>query len=159
VGRMNENGTLSIIDRAKNIFKLSQGEYIAPEFLETVYTRATFVAQCCVYGDSHKFQLVAVVVPEQEVVMKWAQQKGKKGDFSTLCADPELNKVILDEMTAVAKEAKLQGFEIVKAIWVEHELWTLENGLLTPTMKLKRQECKEKFMDQFNKLYQQLGEH
>lgn len=70
------NGSLKIIDRSKNIFKLSQGEYIAPEKIEGILGLSQAIAQCFVYGDSFKNSCVAVIVPEEEWVMKWAQSKG-----------------------------------------------------------------------------------
>ena len=71
------NGSMKIIDRSKNIFKLSQGEYIAPEKIEGILGLSQAIAQCFVYGDSFKNSVVAIVVPEEEWVMKWAQSKGK----------------------------------------------------------------------------------
>ena len=66
------NGSLKIIDRSKNIFKLSQGEYIAPEKIEQIMTLSQLIAQCFVYGDSFKNACVSVVFPEESEVMKWA---------------------------------------------------------------------------------------
>lgn len=68
------NGSVKIIDRAKNIFKLSQGEYIAPEKLENVYIQSPFVAQIWVYGDSLQSWLVAIIVAEVPECKKWAKQ-------------------------------------------------------------------------------------
>ena len=68
------NGSVKIIDRAKNIFKLSQGEYIAPEKLENVYIQSGFIAQIFVYGDSLQNYLVSIVVVEASIVNKWAKQ-------------------------------------------------------------------------------------
>jgi len=153
IGQINKNGTLTIIDRAKNIFKLSQGEYVAPEFLEAIYLRSTFVAQCFIYGDSLQPFLVAVVVPDEETVKAWAKGNSIQGTFKELCDNPDLKEIILKDMTRVGKEAKLNGFEFIKSIHLEHTLWSLENGILTPTMKLKRHECKVKYLQNINDLY------
>ncbi|CAI7794087.1 unnamed protein product [Closterium sp. NIES-53] len=76
IGQVNEDGTLTIIDRKKNIFKLAQGEYVAAEKLEVLYAGAAVVAQIFVYGDSFKSSLVAVVVPEKDVLSDWATSSG-----------------------------------------------------------------------------------
>lgn len=72
VGMLYPNGSLKIIDRAKNIFKLSQGEYIAPEKLENIYVLCPLIAQIMVYGDSLKNCCVAIIVIDEEQVKKWA---------------------------------------------------------------------------------------
>ena len=70
VGVILPNGAVKIIDRAKNIFKLSQGEYIAPEKLENVYIQSPYIAQLHVHGDSLQSFLVAIVVPDFEELRK-----------------------------------------------------------------------------------------
>lgn len=157
IARLNADGTLSIIDRAKNIFKLSVGEYVAPEYLENIYSRSPFVAQCLVYGDSFQPVLVSVVVPDQEYIMQYAKQNGIKGGFKQLCEDPAIINATLADMTRVASEAKVNGYEKVKKIHLDSELWSPENNILTPTLKLKRIACKEKYIRQIESMYKELG--
>jgi len=85
VGMLYPNGSIKIIDRSKNIFKLSQGEYIAPEKIEQIMQLSQLIAQCFLYGDSFKNACVAVVIPEEEWVEKWARDKGLTGSFKELC--------------------------------------------------------------------------
>ncbi|CAG2239257.1 ACSL [Mytilus edulis] len=73
IGEWLPNGTLKIIDRKKHIFKLAQGEYIAPEKIENIYVRSTLVAQIFVHGDSLKASLVAVCVPDPDVLPSYAK--------------------------------------------------------------------------------------
>ncbi|GMF32996.1 unnamed protein product [Phytophthora fragariaefolia] len=75
IGCWNPDGTLRIIDRKKNIFKLSQGEYVAPEKIEAIYIKSPLIAQAFVHGDSFKNYLVGIIVPDAEVVTKWAKDK------------------------------------------------------------------------------------
>lgn len=77
VGMLYPNGSLKIIDRSKNIFKLSQGEYIAPEKLENVHIMIPEVQQSFVYGDSLKNCIVAIIVLEDAAVLKWAAENEK----------------------------------------------------------------------------------
>jgi len=156
VGRINEDGTVSIIDRKKNIFKLSQGEYIAPEYLENIFCRSSFVAQCFVFGDSYQAQLVAVIIPDEEKLLNWAKKNNISGDFKSLCSNPRVKELILENMTKVGKESKLNGFEFVKDIHLDFELWTNENGILTPTLKLKRNDCYERYKKYIELMYDNL---
>ena len=71
-----ENGSIKIIDRSKNIFKLSQGEYICPQKVENALSLCPMIGQSLIYGDSHKNYCVAVVIPDIAWVMPWARQKG-----------------------------------------------------------------------------------
>ena len=75
VGVILPNGSVRIIDRAKNIFKLAQGEYIAPEKLENVYVQSSFITQIHVHGDSLQSYLVAIIVPDYDVVETWIKQQ------------------------------------------------------------------------------------
>ena len=77
VGVIFPNGAVKIIDRAKNIFKLSQGEYIAPEKLENVFIQSPFLQQIFVYGDSLQSYLVAIGVVEPAQIKKWARDQCK----------------------------------------------------------------------------------
>mmetsp|Transcript_24119 Transcript_24119/g.32340 ORF Transcript_24119/g.32340 Transcript_24119/m.32340 type:complete len:123 (+) Transcript_24119:1536-1904(+) len=91
VGMIYPNGSIRIIDRSKNIFKLSQGEYIAPEKIEQVLTLSAMIAQCFVYGNSLKNACVAIVVPEQSWVEEWAAKEGlDASNFAELCTNPKL---------------------------------------------------------------------
>ena len=72
VGEIQPNFSIKVIDRAKNIFKLSQGEYIAPEKLEGVYVQSEFVAQNWIHGDSHKDYVIGFFVVDPERIKRWA---------------------------------------------------------------------------------------
>jgi len=146
IGRWNTTGTLSIIDRKKNIFKLSQGEYVAAEYLEGVFVRSPFVGQIFVYGDSLNSFLVAVVVPDFDVLDPYAAELGiPNQDHAELCKNKKIEEVILKSLTEVGKEANLHGFEFPKAIYIEHIAFSEENNLQTPSFKLRRPNLKEHY--------------
>ncbi|TKS72761.1 Long-chain-fatty-acid--CoA ligase 1 [Collichthys lucidus] len=119
IGKWLPNGTLKIVDRKKHIFKLAQGEYIAPEKIENLYTRSDAVAQIYVHGDSLQ----------------------------------EVKAAIFEDMQRLGKEGGLKSFEQVKAIRIHTEMFSIENGLLTPTLKAKRNEMGKYFRSQIDELY------
>ncbi|DAZ93918.1 TPA: hypothetical protein N0F65_010120 [Lagenidium giganteum] len=155
IGAWNADGTLSIIDRKKNIFKLSQGEYVAPEKIENVYQQSPFVQQVFVYGESLQSYLVGVVVPDPDAVKNWQQETGMSGmSLSKLCADSaELKEAIAKDMLEKAKANKLFGFEMVKKLHLHADVFSVEKGLVTPTFKLKRPQLQKHFQSQIDAMY------
>jgi len=159
IGRWNENGTLSIIDRKKNIFKLAQGEYVAVEYLEGIYKRSQFVAQIWVYGNSYKRWLVGVVVPDPEYLAMWAKQNGMEGqDYKTLVLSERVNQAIVKDLERVGKEAKLNGIEFVKAIHLTSDAFTVDNDHMTPTFKLRRVNLLKSFQKKIDEMYAKIGD-
>jgi len=156
IGMWTPDGRLKIIDRKKNIFKLAQGEYVAPEKLENLNVQSKFIAQSFVYGDSLKTQLVSIVVPDPEVAKAWAKEQGAEKPMEELCKDPAFKKAILDDINELAHGAHLAGFEIVKAVYLEPALWEPGGEVLTPTFKLQRGKAKEKYQAQLDQLYVEL---
>uniref|UniRef100_A0A667IAX6 Long-chain-fatty-acid--CoA ligase n=1 Tax=Lynx canadensis TaxID=61383 RepID=A0A667IAX6_LYNCA len=130
IGRWLPNGTLKIIDRKKNIFKLAQGEYIAPEKIENIYIRSNPVSQVFVHGDSLRSSLVGVVVPDPEVLPSFVAKLGLKAPLKNC----------------------------VKSIFLHPEPFSIENGLLTPTLKAKRGDLAKYFQTQINSLYENIQE-
>ncbi|XP_030001756.1 LOW QUALITY PROTEIN: long-chain-fatty-acid--CoA ligase 1-like [Sphaeramia orbicularis] len=153
IGKWLPNGTLKIVDRKKHIFKLAQGEYIAPEKIENVYIHSDAVAQVFVHGDSLQACLVAVVVPDPDFLCGWAEDTGLEGTYLELCGRKEVKQAILDDILRLGKEGGLKSFEQVKAIHIHTELFSIQNNLLTPTMKAKRNELRQHFRAQIDELY------
>ncbi|NXN95391.1 ACSL5 ligase, partial [Rhinopomastus cyanomelas] len=158
IGKWLPNGTLKIIDRKKNIFKLAQGEYIAPEKIENVYIRSGPVAQVFVHGESLRSFLVGIVVPDSETLPGFAAKLGVKGSYEEICKNPTVKKAILEDMIKLGKEAGLKTFEQVKDLYIHTELFSVENGLLTPTLKAKRAEVVKVFQKQIDALYSNIQE-
>ncbi|CAI0551286.1 unnamed protein product [Linum tenue] len=158
IGLWLDGGRLKIVDRKKNIFKLAQGEYIAPEKIENVYTKSRFVGQCFVYGDSFNSSLVAIVSVDPDVLTEWATSQGiKADDLGRLCNDLRARAAVLADMDSIGREAQLRGFEFAKAVTLVPEPFTLENGLLTPTFKIKRPQAKEYFAKAITDMYDELS--
>ena len=156
IGMWLPNGNLKIIDRKKNILKLSQGEYVAPEKIENVYGRSKYVAQIFVHGDSLQSELVGVVVPDVEVLTGWAKKNNIPGGIKEWCKSKVVYDLIAADMKETAKK-ELKGFEEVKMMHLEPEPFSAENNLLTPTMKLKRQESKVKYEKEIEAMYKVLN--
>uniref|UniRef100_A0AAR2J6W1 Long-chain-fatty-acid--CoA ligase n=1 Tax=Pygocentrus nattereri TaxID=42514 RepID=A0AAR2J6W1_PYGNA len=153
IGKWLLNGTLKIIDRKKHIFKLAQGEYIAPEKIENVYTQSDPVAQIFVHGDSLQACLVGIVVPDPDFLPGWAKKRGLEGSYTELCKSKELKKAILEDIVRLGREAGLKSFEQVRDIVLHPEMFSVQNGLLTPTLKAKRTELRNYFREHIDQLY------
>ena len=150
IGLWTPLGQLAIIDRKKNLLKLSQGEYVAVERVENILTGCPLIAQVFVHGDSTRDSLVAIVVPDEDAVKQADLPIGQEGI-------EHLHSRIMEQIASASRTGSLHGFETVKAVWVEPptpaSLWTPENGLVTPTFKLKRQALVSKFGKQIESLY------
>ena len=157
IGCWTQTGCLRIVDRKKNIFKLAQGEYVAAEKIETILLRCPLVAQIFVYGDSLQSYLVGVVVPEAEEVAAWAKSAGlastKLAEIVAGPDAPKLKAAVHKQINEGAKAAKLAGFEMIKKLHVEAELWSVDNGMLTPTFKTKRPDLQKRYQEQIDAMY------
>ncbi|KAI9103146.1 hypothetical protein DFS34DRAFT_607642 [Phlyctochytrium arcticum] len=157
VGELLPNCTIKITDRVKNIFKLSQGEYIAPEKIEQKI-KTTYVAQLFVYGDSLKSALVCVVVPDAEAFVPWVKSTlGFNGSLEEACNSIAVRDAVMKDMVALGKKAGLLSLEIPKAIVLKAEPMSVENGLLTPTFKTKRNIAKRFYQKELDAMYEELG--
>jgi long-chain acyl-CoA synthetase len=147
------NGALRIIDRKKNIFKLAQGEYIASEKLENAYTQIDLIKQIFVYGDSLQSFLVAVIVPDKDEVMKWAKAKNDESTFEEVIQTDSFKKYIEDAIQAKKKEHVFNSLEVPQKLFFTSTEFTVENDMLTPTFKLKRNEAKKEYFAQIKEMY------
>jgi long-chain acyl-CoA synthetase len=127
---------LKITDRKKEIFKTSGGKYVAPQLVENKLKESAFIEQCMVVGESQKFPS-ALIIPEFNALQVWADQQGiqAKGP-EALIKDKEviqkLDQEVQDTMASVAK------YEQVKKFVLLPRLFTVADGEITPTLKLKR---------------------
>ncbi|XP_071952415.1 long-chain-fatty-acid--CoA ligase 1-like isoform X2 [Antedon mediterranea] len=156
IGEWLSTGQLKIVDRKKHIFKLSQGEYVAPEKIENVYIKSIYVAQAFVFGYSLKSCVVGIVIPDEEELMKYAKSKSLDITFQELCKNKEICEMIFQDMNNVAKNGDLKGFEQVKKIHVSSELFSVENNLLTPTFKARRKQIENAYKTEIDAMYEQI---
>ncbi|CAG8631429.1 4101_t:CDS:2 [Ambispora gerdemannii] len=155
IGEWRPNGTLAIIDRKKNLVKLSHGEYIALEKLESVYKSCLYVSNIMVYADAYQSKPVALVFPAEPRIKELAKEKGLGSNlnFEQLCKHKDVVAAVLQSCLAQAKKAGLKPVEMISAVDLTHEEWTAQNGLLTAAQKLKRKELTEKFKDDIDRMY------
>ncbi|XP_010668007.2 long chain acyl-CoA synthetase 4 [Beta vulgaris subsp. vulgaris] len=158
IGEWQPDGCMKIIDRKKNIFKLSQGEYVSVENLENIYSLASEIDSAWVYGNSFESFLVAVVNPNKHALESWAQEHEVAGDFSSLCQHPRAKAYILEKLNKIARENKLKGFELIKAVHLDPMPFDMERDLLTPTFKKKRPQLLKYYKDVIDTLYQEQNE-
>ncbi|KAM5538994.1 hypothetical protein V8D89_007217 [Ganoderma adspersum] len=164
VGLLDDALRLKIIDRVKNIMKLAQGEYVALENIESIYGGSAIVAQLYVHGDSLQSYLIGVAVPDPvQFAALVSRVRGKPISPDDVAAldeatkDPQIVAAFLAELQKQAKKHQLKGFEQLKRIHLTLELFSTENGCLTPTLKIRRKETYEFFKGPLDALYA-LGE-
>ena len=155
VGKINEYGCLQIIDRVKSLIKLQQGEYISPEKLEGIYGKSLFIANIFIYGDPEKSDLVAIVSLEGEALKKWALKQGVPSEKLTEeFLNASVKMLIAGEMRALAKEQCLNRWEFPRNLYITRKEFSIENNVITPTLKLKRRESAVFFKEEITKCYE-----
>ncbi|KAL1306160.1 hypothetical protein AAFC00_004267 [Neodothiora populina] len=159
---VDDRGRFKVIDRKKNILKLAQGEYVSPERIENIYlANITWASQALVHGDSEKASLVSIfgIVPDKfcaiakEVLGRDVLMENQ--ELLRAGAEPAVQKALLKELETVGKKNGLNGFERVKAIRLMIEPFTVGNELLTPTLKLKRQQAGRHYREFIDEMYKE----
>jgi len=151
-----EDGFVSITDRKKELIKTSGGKYIAPQPIEGKLKEDALVGNAALIGDTHKFAAV-LISPNFPALERWAEQNGvSTRDHAELVKDPKVQK----QYEAIVKKVNvaLEHHETIKKVGVVAEEWTIEEGELTPSMKLKRRVILEKYKDKIKAMYGGGGE-
>ena len=150
IGEFDEDNYLKITDRKKDIIVNAGGDNISPSRVEEKLNIKPEISQSMVYGDFKNY-LVAIIVPDKEQALLWAKNNNKENSLSTLIKDEDYNKTIKEIISKVNNN--LSNIEQVrKFILIDHE-FTIENDMMTPTMKVKRYKIKSVFGDQLENLY------
>ena len=157
VGRLypNYGNGLKIVDRVKEIFKLSQGEYIIPAKLESVYTKSIYVNQIMIYGNPTKNNIIAIIIPDKK---KCAEALNiSVEDLVKDNENEKLKELFIDDFNKLATEAEFNGLEKVKYILIDFDEFTNSNNLLTPTMKIIRKNVEIKYKERIDNLYEKIS--
>ncbi len=150
IGKLDEDGYLVITDRKKDIIVFSGGDNISPARVEGVLTLEPEIGQAMVYGDKRP-HLVALLVPDEEFLWRWAKANGRPASLSELSGTPELHKALAPAVERV--NAKLSNLEKVRRYAVAGEAFTVDNGMMTPTLKTRRHKIKEAYGETLDALY------
>ena len=152
VGHVDKHGHLYITDRKKDLFKLSNGKYVAPQQIESLLKQSEFVSQVVVVGAGRK-QPAALIVPEWEAVRQALSAAGEdsSGDRDSLSKSPAAIKLVQGDVAQITRD--LADYERIRRIALLPEEFTIDKGELTPTLKVKRRVIDEKFGGVIEELY------
>jgi long-chain acyl-CoA synthetase len=151
IGEFTNRGFLKITDRKKELIVTSGGKKIAPQKLENLLKSSRFISNGLVFGDKQKY-LVALVTLNEPEVRGWAQAQAiGANDFETLTKDDRINHLIEAEIKGMNDQ--LASFESIKKFRILPHDFTVENGELTPSLKVKRRYCVEKYKDYLTSMY------
>ncbi len=148
-----KDGELFLTDRIKDLFKTSNGKYIAPQLVESLILVDKYIDQVAVVANERKF-VSALIVPEFRLVEEWAKERGIEfGSREDLCANPKVNKMILDRVKTLQQQ--LAHYEQVKRITLIPHHFSLESGELTNTLKIRRPVVYKNYKQEIEKMYEE----
>ncbi len=150
IGEFDEEDYLKITDRKKDILVNAGGDNISPSRVEAKLDIEPEIAQSMLYGDFKNY-LVAVIVPDKDFALNWAKENSKDQSLESIVKEDDFNKVIKDVLDRVNKGLSVIE-QVRKFILIDHE-FTIENSMMTPSMKVRRFVVKDKYGDKLEKLY------
>ena len=152
VGHIDEDGYIQITDRKKDIVVLSGGDNVSPARVEGYLTLQTEIDQAIVFGDK-KPALAALIVPDEEWLKSWARDNGKPAALAEVADDPELRKALAAAIERANGE--LSNLERVRRFKVVPERFTVENEMMTATLKLRRHKIRDAYGETMEQLFEQ----
>jgi len=154
IGRFEEDGKLTIVDRKKDLVKLQLGEYISLGKVEAEMKTSPIVDNCCIYGDAMQNYVVALLVPNTARLEDMAEKLNITGkSFEELCKNKDITGAVLRELHTHGKRVGLQKFELPGAVTLVEDLWTPESGLVTAAFKLKRKPIADHYQKDLKRMY------
>jgi len=151
IGELDADGFLKITDRKKEMFKTSGGKYIAPQVIENQMKQSLFIEQIMVVGAGRKMP-TALIQPNVEYVLNWLKEKGIQcTSLVEAVQETQLTEAIQREIDH--HNQHFGSWEQIKKFQLTLEEWTIDDGHLTPTMKLKRKVIKDKYADLIESMY------
>ena len=150
VGHLDEGGRIVITDRKKDILVTSGGDNVSPARVEGRLTLEPEIGQAVVVGSERPF-IAALIVPDWEIARDWARRRGKPEQLAALCADPDFRRLVSDAVDRA--NAGLTATERVRRFALVPDPFTMENGLMTPTMKIRRGAVIQALKAELDQLY------
>lgn len=152
IGEFDSDGFLKITDRKKEMFKTSGGKYVAPQLLENAMKQSRFIEQVMVIGEGERMP-AALIQPNFDFVRDWAKRHNITGidTHEDLVRNQKVIERFQEEVDT--QNEKFGNWEKIKKFELTADIWSIDGGHLTPTMKLKRKIIKEIYMDLYNKIY------
>ena len=152
VGYM-KDGELYITERIKDLYKTSNGKYIAPQMVESKILVDKYVEQIAVIADQRKF-VSALIVPNYQLLEQWAHDQGLRfSNTEELCADSRVNAMIADRIDTL--QQTLANYEKIKRFTLMPHHFSLDNGEITNTLKIKRNVLNKHYADVIEKMYKE----
>lgn len=152
IGEIDKDGFLKITDRKKEMFKTSGGKYVAPQMIENTMKQSLFIEQMMVIGEGEKMP-AAFIQPNYDYLKDWAAKEGIDiGDLhEEICVNPVVINLFQKEIDRYNEQ--FGHWEQVKKFELTPDVWSIDGGELTPTLKLKRKVIKEKYKKLYDKIY------
>jgi long-chain acyl-CoA synthetase len=150
VGEIDDKGRIKITDRKKDLIVNDKGENVAPQKIEGMLTLQPEIGQAMVSGDRRPY-IVGLIVPDAEWMREWAQPLGKTASLAALTEDAEFQAAVRAAVDRV--NADLSVTEKVRRIVFADEAFTIENGEMTPSMKIRRHIIRNRYQDRIDALY------
>lgn len=151
IGEIDSEGFLKITDRKKEMFKTSGGKYVAPQILENRFKQSRFIEELMVVGEGEKMP-AALIQPDFKFLADWAKLKGISFTSNEdLISNPKVLERYQEEVDLANEQ--FARWEKVKQFRLTPDVWSIDAGHLTPTMKLKRKIVKEKYINLYNDIY------
>ncbi|WRT64076.1 uncharacterized protein IL334_001004 [Kwoniella shivajii] len=155
IGQWNEDGSLSLIDRVKNLVKLANGEYLALEKVESVYKHCNSVMMLCICAPPYADRPIALVYPHEGNLRNRLKANGIEdaGGPREWASNMEIVSYLIGELREEAKRGGLKGTELIRDVILTKEEWSPDNGMLTPAMKLARNSISKKYEKEIEKAF------
>lgn len=150
IGELDEDGYIKITDRKKDIIVNSGGDNVSPQRVEGVLVFEPELSQAMVYGDKRP-HLVAVLVPDDAFIAQWARENDRKPDLAELSDSEKFHERLREALDRA--NARLSPIEQVRRFLVAEEAFTTDNGLMTPSLKIRRHEIRKIYGERLEALY------